>query len=343
MRKILELCVDLDRKALDIYRGLSQMTNDPELAAAFEQMAREERAHVDWWSDLLVAWEGGLVPDIADEHDMTARLSEIVAGVEAITTDEFEGMSTDDMLDLATQLEFLMLDPIFGELVDLMQPGSRVEVREAYSRHVLRLVEAIEAHYSRPGLAVFLAGVLKRTYRDQQRLAALAVRDQLTGLFNRRGLLGHLVQWLAWSRRYNRPIGVGLLDIDYFKHINDSFGHAFGDEALRRVAAAVQRTIRSSDMVGRFGGDEFLVLAPEGDLDELQQLTERIVNAVASEVVEIDGQQVILSISAGAAWVPGGVLVTPEALVAEADRSLYGAKEAGRNRAGRPTTVTLNA
>lgn len=341
MRQILELCVKLDRKAYDVYRGLAQTTDVPELETTFEQMAREERAHVDWWSDLLVAWEGGLVPDIADEHDMLNRLTDIISSVEAISTDEFRGMSVDDMLDLATQLEFFMLDPIFGELVDLMQPGSRVEVREAYSRHVVRLVDAIEKHYTRQGLAVFLAGVLKRAYRDQQRLAALAVRDQLTGLFNRRGLLGHLTQWIAWSQRYGRPVGVALIDLDYFKRINDSFGHAFGDEALRRVAATLQRTIRTSDVVGRFGGDEFLVLAPEGDAEVLTQLMERIVTAVAAEPFEVEGEQVILSVSAGGAWIGGGTEVTPETIVATADRAMYAAKEAGRNRAGAPLPVTL--
>lgn len=340
MRKILEQCATLDRKAYDIYRGLAQTTDEPDLATVFDQMAREERAHVDWWSDLLVAWEGGLVPDIADEHEILGRLREITDGVDAVTTDDLVGMSSDDMLDLATQLEFYMLDPIFGELVDLMQPGSRVEVREAYARHVVRLVEAIERHYTRPGLAIFLAGVLKRAYRDQQRLAALAVRDQLTGLFNRRGLLGHLAQWLAWSARYGRPVGVALIDVDYFKHINDSFGHDFGDEALRCVATTIQRTIRSSDVVGRFGGDEFLVLTPEGDEEVLGQLMERVVEAVATEKLKIDGDEAVLSVSAGGAWVPGGVLVTAESLIAVADRSMYAAKEAGRNRAGESKRVT---
>ncbi len=339
MREILELCVELDRKAYDDYRALAHLCRVPELATIFEQMATEERVHVDWWSDLLIAWEGGLVPDIADEHNLFERLKELSTEVAAISPDDMPDMSTDDMLDLATMLEFYMLDPVFGELVDIMQPGSRVEVREAYSRHVLRLVEAIERFYTRPGLAAFLAGVLKRAYRDQQRLAALAMRDQLTGLYNRRGLLGHLTQWLSWSERYKHPVGVALVDLDHFKAINDTLGHAGGDEALCTVARILRETVRGSDVVGRFGGDEFLVLAPEADDEVLGQLMVRIVEAVGDAPIDIGGRSVTLSVSAGGAWVPGGVAITPEILVAKADRSMYEAKSEGRNRSSAPAKL----
>ena len=174
----------------------------------------------------------------------------------------FESLTTDQMLDLAGRMEFFMLDPVFGELTDLMQPGGRIEAREAYSRHVLRIIDAIERRHSEQGLSAFLARALQRAYQDQQRLAALATLDQLTGQYNRRGFLGHLNQWLSWSARYGRPLALALLDIDYFKRINDSLGHPAGDDALVAVAKCIAATVRTSDIVGRFGGDEFVVLAP---------------------------------------------------------------------------------
>ncbi|TLM98045.1 MAG: diguanylate cyclase, partial [Actinobacteria bacterium] len=275
MREILESCVALDRTAFETYRGMSAVCavrGDEDLATTFDRMAREERQHIDWWSDLLVAWESGLVPDIADEADLGARLTELITEVEGSVPEVFEALSSDDMLGLGAQIEFFMLDPVFGELTDLMRPGGRSEVSRAYSAHVMRLVEAIERRYEAGGLAVFLARVLKRAYRDQQRLARLAVRDQLTGLYNRRGLLGHVRQWLSWSARYDRPLAVALVDIDRFKQINDEHGHAIGDEALKVVAAALSEVVRGSDLVGRFGGDEFVVLAPETDDADLAVL-----------------------------------------------------------------------
>jgi diguanylate cyclase (GGDEF)-like protein len=183
-------------------------------------------------------------------------------------------------------------------------------------------------------MAVFFAGILRRAYRDQQRLAALAVRDPLTALLNRRALLPHMNQWLSWSWRYERPVGVVLLDIDHFKQINDAYGHAGGDAALVAIAEAITETVRDSDVVGRFGGDEFVVLAPEADGDELDVLMSRLVNAVSAKALPVGGEEVRLSVSVGGAWVPGGTKVAPEILVAKADRSMYRAKEAGRNRAG---------
>lgn len=336
MREILELCVELDSIAYKTYRQLSEHCPDPGLATLFSQMAIEERQHLDWWRDLLIAWEGGLVPDIAYEADLLERLQAIAADATATAAVDCSTLTGDQMLDTAAHLEFYLLDPVFGELVDLMQPGNRVEVREAYSRHVLRLVEAIEQRYSEQGLATFLARVLRRAYRDQQRLASLAMRDQLTGLYNRRGLLSHASQWLSWSARYGRPVGIVLVDIDNFKRINDTHGHAAGDRALEAIASAMTSATRTSDVVGRFGGDEFMVLAPETDGPELTRLMERIAQTVRAASLCIDGVDLNLSVSAGGAWAPGGVEISCEALTSAADRSLYQAKEAGRDRAGEP-------
>ncbi|PKQ14944.1 MAG: hypothetical protein CVT67_11785 [Actinobacteria bacterium HGW-Actinobacteria-7] len=336
MREILELAVALDETAARVYDELMTSCADDDLREVFSQMGREEKEHVRWWSDLLDAWKDGLVPDIADEHDLAAKMKQIESEVMSAVPADCSQLTKNQMLDLAAHLEFYMLDPVFGELSDLMQPGGRIEVREAYSRHVLRVIGAIERHHTEAGLASFLARVLTRAYRDQQRLSALAMRDQLTGLYNRRGLLGHLTQWLSWSARYNRPVGIALIDVDYFKVINDTWGHPSGDVALRTVANAIEGAIRTSDMVGRFGGDEFLVLAPESDDTELASLMERIVEAVRQTPVTAKGESLTTSVSVGGSWAPGGTEVSAEALIAAADRSLYAAKNAGRDRASAP-------
>jgi diguanylate cyclase (GGDEF)-like protein len=336
MREILELAVSLDETAARVYADLSESCTDDDLKHVFKLMAREEQEHVSWWSELLVAWKDGLIPDIADEHDLASRLRQIETEVLSALPADCTTLSTNQMLDLAAHLEFYMLDPVFGELTDLMQPGGKIEVREAYSRHVLRVVGAIERHHTESGLASFLARVLTRAYRDQQRLAALAMRDQLTGLYNRRGLLQHLSQWLSWSERYNRPVGIALIDVDYFKAINDSWGHPAGDEALLKISEAIQSAVRTSDVVGRFGGDEFMVLAPESDDAELTALMERIVEAVRSTPLVARGSTRAVSVSVGGSWAPGGVKVLSETLIAAADRSLYTAKGAGRDRAAAP-------
>jgi diguanylate cyclase (GGDEF)-like protein len=339
MREILELCIELDRKTCEAYAALAATCSDSQLAEEFAGLAREEQVHLGWWRDLLAAWETGLVPDIADEHHLLARLRDIRVELDAAPPVDCESLSPDEALELAVRFQYFMLDPLFDEVVELVQPGSKHEVRESYARHVMNLVELIEARYTRPSLAVFLAGVLRRAYSDQQRLAALAVHDQLTGLYNRRGLISHLKQWISWSWRYGRPIGIVLLDVDHFMRVNDSYGTSAGDQALVSIARALETTVRASDVIGRFGGDEFVILAPEADGSELQALMERAIEAVHAHPLDIDGTLVSLSVSAGAAWVPGGIGVTPEGLMAQADRSLYEAKASGRNRAGIAVSV----
>ena len=337
MREILRLCVELDSTACEVYAGMARACeHDADLHSVFSRMSKEEQQHVEWWTQLTAAWEGGLVPDILDEHDVLVRLAQVREGVERAVPERFESLTTDQMLDLAGRMEFFMLDSVFGELTDLMQPGGRIEAREAYSRHVLRIIDAIERRHSEQGLSAFLARALQRAYQDQQRLAALATLDQLTGQYNRRGFLGHLNQWLAWSARYGRPLALALVDIDYFKRINDSFGHPAGDDALVAVANCIAASVRTSDIVGRFGGDEFVVLAPEANQDDLARLMERMARAVRETPLLAGGEPVILSVSVGGAYIPGGIGVTAETLIAAADGSLYEAKGAGRDRAGVP-------
>lgn len=339
MREVLELCVTLDRIAADTYRDMAVACPDAELATVLENLSKEERQHVEWWWSLLDAWGAGLLPDIAFEHELLDKLNSVRDETAAAIPPSLDSMTVDEMLDVAARLEFYMLDPVFGELLELLEPGSHVEHREAYNRHVNRLIGAIEKHHSQEGLSSFLARLLARALRDQQRYAALSVRDQLTGLYNRRGLLSHLSHWLSWSARYDRPLAVVLVDVDRFKSVNDTYGHVTGDDALRAIADALRKGVRTSDMVGRFGGDEFLVLAPETSEPELVALMERLLECVRGAVVDADGEPVRLSVSVGGAWTSGERETSPETLVSAADRSLYSAKSAGRDCAGPPETA----
>lgn len=338
MRTILDQCVEMDRFAEATYRAMAAATKDPELEAVFSRMAVEEANHLAWWSDLATAWDNGLVPDVvADSQGLEQHMANLFTELHALTPADFSDVSDDTKLELAVHMEFFMIDPIFGELLDLTEPGGARKHREAYARHLERIIGAVETFYSRGELASFLARVLRRAWRDNLALAAFATRDPLTTLYNRRGLMAHLDQWMSWAMRYGRPFGILLADVDDFKHINDTYGHSVGDMALRSIAQALSDTVRGSDMVARYGGDEFAIIAPEASLEDLAQLAERLVDAVSKKSIpDWDGSPVYLHISIGgavaaAAATDGSGL---DAILATADRSLYHAKAAGKGRAG---------
>jgi diguanylate cyclase (GGDEF)-like protein len=158
-------------------------------------------------------------------------------------------------------------------------------------------------------------------------IEALATTDTLTGLPNRRAMIDVLAGALSSVLRHGQPAVVMLIDIDHFKRINDRLGHAAGDQALVRVGRLLAAQLRPSDRVGRWGGEEFLVVAAATALPAGLELADRLRHSVAA--FEFEHGEVI-TVSLGVTQVlPGD---SADTLLARADRALYRAKDAGRNR-----------
>jgi two-component system, cell cycle response regulator len=164
-------------------------------------------------------------------------------------------------------------------------------------------------------------------------LEELSVRDDLTGLFNRREFSRRLYeQEIPRARRYERPVSLLILDLDNLKAVNDEHGHPAGDEALRLLARSITDRVRPVDTVARYGGDEFVVMAPETDAPEALAMAERIRDTVASGPVRLPfGKYSGLSVSIGIATFPADA-DTAEDLVRVADGALYQAKSSGRDQ-----------
>jgi diguanylate cyclase (GGDEF)-like protein len=163
-------------------------------------------------------------------------------------------------------------------------------------------------------------------------LHRLATRDELTGLCNRREFDRILERELERARRFSLPLALALFDVDHFKAINDRHGHPAGDVVLQEVARRLQAQVRSVDWVARFGGEEFAVIAVQADRAGGRIVAERVCAALAAEGFSVPGAPAALTLSAGVAACPADAATAP-ALVAAADRALYAAKHAGRNRA----------
>jgi diguanylate cyclase (GGDEF)-like protein len=188
----------------------------------------------------------------------------------------------------------------------------------------------------------FLASVV---IEYQQHLSNLATQDPLTRLLNRRGLDDALQVSRAQAARRSLPTSAIMVDIDHFKQVNDSFGHEIGDQVLRQVADTITRLCRSSDVIARTGGEEFLLVLPETDLDSARILAERIREAIGERPLLVDSQRIGITVSLGVSSVVGDLNL--DELSLEADRAMYLAKRGGRNRVAsvehRPIHLTTAA
>lgn len=170
-----------------------------------------------------------------------------------------------------------------------------------------------------------------RLVRAQEALRREAAHDGLTSLWNRKAILGILDRELARSERDQDRVGLIMIDVDHFKNINDTLGHAAGDAVLRIISSGIAAVVRPYDSVGRYGGEEFLIVAPGCGLAETWELAERVRAHVAScNIIASGGQNVRVSLSLGVAT--GNSSGEIEKILHTADSAMYQAKHAGRNR-----------
>jgi diguanylate cyclase (GGDEF)-like protein len=168
--------------------------------------------------------------------------------------------------------------------------------------------------------------------KSEGRLVELATTDALTGILNRGEGIRRFEQEISRSLRKQQPLSIILIDIDYFKKINDNFGHLTGDRAIRLIAGRLVATLRSYDIICRYGGEEFLVVLPATELQKTLEIAERLRSLVEATTVSAKGTgtSINLTISLGVASLqPGDSL---DGLVYRADNALYIAKEEGRNQ-----------
>ena len=180
-----------------------------------------------------------------------------------------------------------------------------------------------------------LAGDLKTVEQELVRRNAeyehIASYDTLTGLLNRRAILEKVNEWLLHVRRYKGHLTVAMLDIDHFKRVNDKHGHRVGDRVLADLSSMMQRSVRRTDFIGRYGGEEFLVILPRTDAAGAAIMAERVRTSLeGAPMHDADGKAFQVTASLGVAEYFDGD--DEDSLISRADAALYRAKEAGRNR-----------
>jgi diguanylate cyclase (GGDEF)-like protein len=206
-----------------------------------------------------------------------------------------------------------------------------LEIRILAAGGVLYMIAALRSTHS---FGFFLRRTFQLSYELRQayaRVSEQARTDELTNLANRRAFVELGTAALDQARRYGRPLALVMLDIDHFKKINDTYGHAAGDAALRATASVLRKAARASDTPGRLGGEEFAVLLPETNAAEALVVAERIREDVKALVVANEGATIRFTGSIGIAEQTGDT-DTIDMLLHNADEALYEAKEGGRDR-----------
>jgi diguanylate cyclase (GGDEF)-like protein len=288
----------------------------PPGAANGLDLARRFETSVAAATDRLAAATDDLQRDLASDHTDAERAyerTEWIAGIAAgisllsmtagvLTIGRLLRVSVDRLVDGATRFASGDRD----HRIDVQVPPELHRVAEEFNHMILRIRDSEAA------------------------LADLARRDRLTGLLNRRAYDEAIADALARRQRLNEDVAILLLDLDHFKHINDTHGHAAGDDVLRAIAATVAAQVRQIDNVCRLGGEEFVVILHDANRSAAATMAERVRSAVERSPVSADGRSIAVTVSVGIAIADDAS--DAAALLARADAALYDAKQGGRNR-----------
>jgi len=209
-------------------------------------------------------------------------------------------------------------------------------LRETRHTRLIILLSAVSLIGFLIAITYFMTLSLAKDLKNaQDRLQSMALTDELTGLNNRRQVLARLEEEFQRATRLGESICLIYLDIDHFKNINDTYGHPFGDLVLTRIAERMQSCVRLYDIVGRVGGEEFLIVAPATPTDEALSLAERIIAAIRQETITETTVRVTVTASAGVSVIHRDDTGIDD-LLRRADQALYRAKSEGRNRVAGP-------
>ncbi|MFC1550233.1 diguanylate cyclase [Candidatus Neomarinimicrobiota bacterium] len=209
-----------------------------------------------------------------------------------------------------------------------------ITISEKY-KGAIGIERAVDQQFSPSDLWVMnkiadILGIMLKWHFDFETIKINAIHDDLTGLLNYRAFMKRCEEEISRATRFNQKLVLVVIDIDAFKQVNDNFGHEFGNMVLKDISSIFKNSVRNIDVVGRYGGEEFIIILVDTDKDKSQIITQRIVDNIANYPIFKDGQKVKISISAGIAEFPSDSEKV-KSILEKADKAMYSAKRAGGN------------
>jgi diguanylate cyclase (GGDEF)-like protein len=332
MTRVVKQCLHLDNHATRLYLSLANHATDRDLKRFWQGTAEKNERHVNYWGLLLEWTEKGILNNLFDNPQKTLdELDRLEGKVRELADNSVHVTRKEKAFAIAFKLEFYLLHPAFETLCQYVATFNGKSGAEfGYDRFVTRLFDALQQNELSTMELELVGEVIYRLWKENRRMAFLSNYDELTGVFNRRGLFNAINHLAHLAQRNQNTVGILMIDIDNFKAVNDTYGHQVGDEILHRVASGIRGSIRASDVLGRYGGEEFLVFLSSVDPDALGEVGEKV--RLAIESMPAAGSGVTVSIGIAHGSVGREVRADVKGLIHLADERLLGAKAAGRNR-----------
>lgn len=274
------------------------------------------------------------------------RLTNALSGrndTELVRKDRVQDLANESKLDVDVVETYVPIYDDAGEVIGCFEVYRDVSRYRGEIWQIVSIALVVIAAISLVvyGVAfIFLRKITQKLRDAQNALERYAATDPLTGLHNRRHILGRARQELARLQReraHNKDhaaMSVTMLDLDHFKKVNDVYGHLVGDEVLKETALRIQATTRAYDLVGRLGGEEFVVVHPDADHTQAKTIAGRIWEAIRAQPYVIDGNEIKVTASLGVATLDLATENDLTPALERADRALYNAKKTGRDRVG---------
>lgn len=328
---IVSLCLKLDLTARSTYDKFHLQSEDKNLKIFWKKMAAEEDAHIGFWKSLVnMASRSGL-PDIFEDADSIAEeLKTALTLAQDILEKAENEIPTGKTFLTAYRLEFCMLNPAFELLFHILgRSTGGLNPETEYISHISAFGEEIKKLGIMTPELELIGDTLAHIWKESTKMAKQTIIDELTSIYNRRGFMVVAEQLAALAKRNNSYTGMLLIDIDNFKQINEALGHQTGDRILKKIANIIKDSIRASDLVGRYGGEEFVVFLPEVRDRRAGLVAEKI--RLAVKETRIEKTDITVSIGAIDSTIkddPGKVIWD---MVKHAESYLYAAKKGGRN------------
>jgi diguanylate cyclase (GGDEF)-like protein len=327
-----KLCLALDQKASDIYARLSSLVEIEELKRFWKEMSDDEMTHVEFWKRLLELAENRMLPQVFDNPEKTkSELEEINNKVNMLWKQFKNRVTISDSFILAYRMEFYLLHPALETLFHYMKGvETKTNPEDTYESHIEKFVDAFRNYGEVTPELELLGETLQSLWQKNRELARKSSFDELTEIFNRRGFFDTIKPLVHLSRRNRYPVGIMMTDIDDFKKVNDTYGHQKGDDVLKTVAKVLKSNVRGSDIVGRYGGEEFIIFFYGVDEDVMYH----IADTIREEIEEDTRNDIPVTVSIGISQrlLSSDVEDTIMTLIGTADACLYRAKGEGKNR-----------